>query len=122
MEEQGVQVMINACWWQPCCCLAATAAYLYEVQWQRSGSQLVVEGVQVWYTSGRVGGANVDLHDQVAVAEVGRVAGGDVRVGFVDDVQGPARLSREVAHLSTGTRRQSGQRYVVTHDWRQLMS
>ena len=53
------------------------AACLNEVQWQGSGADLLIECGQVGRGSCGVRGTNVDPHDQVAVAEVGRLAGGD---------------------------------------------
>ena len=76
-----------------------TPAYVDEVQRQRTLGQLLVEAIQVGHTGGGVGGTNGDLHDQVAVAEEGRVAGGAVRVRLVNEVKGLAWVRCEVAHL-----------------------
>ena len=67
-------------------------AYIEDVLGQRAGEPLLVEGIEVGGRRIGNGSADVDLHDEVAVAEVGRLAGGESCVGFVDEVQGPARI------------------------------
>ena len=70
------------------------AACLNEVQWQGSGADLLIKCGQVGRGSCGVRGTNVDPHDQVAVAEVGRLAGGDGLVWGGSEVKLSARLSR----------------------------
>jgi hypothetical protein len=87
-----------------CCCVAISgnmneATHLEDVSRQWTSGPLSVDCTQVGRRGTLNGSADIDLHDQVAVAEVGRQAGGERRVGLVDEVQGLALICCEVAHL-----------------------